>query len=192
MDSYHYQPIPIRNLSMPLKHQQPAKRMLAYGFGPFGVYSHNITSDIIDDINRLGIANGIVFETQFKRSMIENALQQYAPDIIIGIGLHGRAKKIRIERRARNWQVADGSNGKRIVSKSPEFRYVPIKIQPTEMSTVTYNAGSYVCNYSMYLMCEYCEKTNAKFAFLHVPVNVNPRLASRFIGEIFRSLLADN
>lgn len=146
---------------------------LVYGFGPYERYTHNVTTDIIREVNRLRLANGIVFDVSFDPNQFIEALERHQPKVIIGIGQHPRARKIRIERRARNWRESASSKGKPIESYGPEFRYASLKIPTTEETTVTYDAGGYVCNYSMYLMCREAEKMEAKYAFLHVPVQVD-------------------
>lgn len=161
-------------------------RALVYGFGPYGKFAHNVTTDIIHSVNRRKLAKGIVFDVRFYRKQFVEALNHYQPEIVIGLGQHPRAWKIRIERRARNWQSSPHPNGKRIESRGPEFRFVSLKIPVAEGTTVTYDAGDYVCNYSMYLMCGETEKVNSMYAFLHVPINVDVEQATRLIGKILR------
>ena len=158
---------------------------LVYGFGPYEKYNHNVTTDIIREVNRLKLARGIVFDVRFDSNQFIAALERYQPKVIIGIGQHPRARKIRIERRARNWHESACSTGKPIESCGPEFRYPSLKIPTTEDTTVTYNAGAYVCNYSMYLMCREAERMKAEYAFLHVPIHVD---IQRII-ELFKTVL---
>tara|TARA_B100001093_G_scaffold245679_1_gene235214 strand:+ start:1598 stop:2104 length:507 start_codon:yes stop_codon:yes gene_type:complete len=158
---------------------------LVYGFGPYEKYNHNVTTDIVREVNRLKLARGIVFDVRFDSNQFIAALERYQPKVIIGIGQHPQARKIRIERRARNWHESACYTGKPIESCGPEFRYASLKIPTTEETTVTYNAGAYVCNYSMYLMCREAERMKAKYAFLHVPIHVD---IQRII-EIFKTVL---
>lgn len=164
------------------------KKALIYGFGPYEMYKHNITADIIGEVKSAKIAKGIIFDTRFTRSMFEQALQQYKPEVIIGLGQHSSARKIRIERRACNWQSVGPLRGSKISPGGPDFRYVNLKVARTDSSTITYEAGTYVCNYSMYLMCEYSERTGARFAFLHVPLEFDAKKAARFITNILAKL----
>ena len=159
-------------------------KALVYGFGPYGKYTHNITTNIVREINRVKLAKGIVFDVQFDSNQFTEALERYQPEVIIGLGQHPRARKIRIERRARNWRESASLAGKPIESYGPEFRYVSLKIPEAEETTVTYDAGDYVCNYSMYLMCRETEKMDAKYAFLHVPIHVDIQQTIELIATV--------
>ncbi|WOO42208.1 hypothetical protein [Rubellicoccus peritrichatus] len=156
-------------------------RALVYGFGPFQNYRHNVTSDIVAEINQTGLATGIVFDVRFDREMFEDAIKHHRPDIIIGMGQHPGAKKIRIERRAVNWRKDDQLNEQMIAENGPRYRYTSLKIPDDDLSTITYDAGTYVCNFSMYVMCEYSKRTGVPFAFLHVPFDVDPKRVVRYI-----------
>jgi len=157
---------------------------LVYGFGPYGKFSHNVTTDIIQLISRKKIAKGVVFDVEFRQKPFLDALKRFRPDLVIGMGQHPRARKIRIERRAQNCQAEPSTVGKPIEAYGPDSRYVSLKIPSREGATVTYDAGNYVCNYSMYLMCRETERLNVPYAFLHVPITVDVEKAMRWIGEI--------
>jgi pyrrolidone-carboxylate peptidase len=159
-------------------------KALVYGFGPYGKYTHNVTTEIVREINRAKLAQGIVFNVKFDPNQFTAALKRYQPEVIIGLGQHPRARKIRIERRARNSRSTRASTEKRIEADGPEHRYVSLKIPVAEGATVTYDAGNYVCNYSMYLMCRETEKMNAKYAFLHVPINVDVQKTMELIATV--------
>ena len=160
---------------------------LVYGFGPFANYTHNITADIVLEVNRQKLAATFVFETRFSKQMFDLALQRHQPQLVIGLGQDSRARKIRIERRAHNWRKSPGGTGRPITKGGKKYLYVPLKVKTRPGTTITYDAGDYVCNYSMYLMCEYCRTTNNKFAFLHLPLSVNIARAVSLIGEIIQS-----
>jgi len=159
-------------------------KALVYGFGPYGKFAHNVTTDIIRLVNRMKWAKGIVFDVRFNRKQFTEALERYQPEIVIGLGQHPRARKIRIERRARNWKSSPSPDGTQIESRGPEHRYVSLKIPVAEGATITYDAGDYVCNYSMYVMCRETEKMGAKYSFLHVPLDVDVEKASELIGTM--------
>ena len=120
--------------------------------------------------------------------MIEETLRKYDPEIIIGLGQTRRAKKIRIERRAVNRRSDGESPVQSISRRGPLYRYANLKLPACEKSTVTYDAGIYVCNFSMYVVCEYVENVGARFAFLHVPLEIEPRFVLTFLRERLNSL----
>ena len=161
-------------------------RTLIYGFGPYEQYLHNVTIDIIEEVRRTRLSHSAVFETRFSRKMFEEILKQYDPDIVIGVGQTSRARKIRIERRAINWRDDRRSSSKKISRDGPQYRYATLKIKNTDESTITYDAGNYVCNFSMYIMCEYAQKTGAGFAFLHVPIDIEPKRAAAFLRNTLK------
>ena len=113
-------------------------------------------------------------------------LDDYRPELIIGLGQDSRARKIRIERKAKNWRKGLLTPGRPISKTGPDYQYVSHKVASNADSTITYDAGAYVCNYSMYLMCEYCRCTNTKFAFLHVPVKADVNKVASFVTNIIR------
>ncbi len=164
-------------------HQQA----LIYGFGPYAQYNRNITIDVIQQIDRLKLASTVIFETRFSRKMFEKTLKKHQPQIVIGLGQDARARKIRIERRAVNWRKSRTGRGRPISRIGSKYLYVPLKIVPVHGTTVAYDAGDYVCNFSMYIMCEYCQNTAVKFAFLHLPLKVDADLAAALIGQIIDS-----
>jgi len=139
--------------------------------------------DVIEQLKKKNIAQCVIFETRFNRKMFEQALEKYNPKVIIGLGQDGRARKIRIERKAINWRKGLLTPGRNISKQGPNYRYVSLKVASTSDSTVTYDAGDYVCNYSMYLMAEYGERTKARFAFFHIPVNADIKKTARFVSN---------
>ena len=161
---------------------------LVYGFGPYADYSHNITVDIIKQVQRLKLAPTVIFETRFSRKMFETVLQTQRPRLVIGLGQDSRAKKIRIERKAINWRKSPQAKGRPISKCGAQFQYVPLKVASVPGTTITYDAGDYVCNYSMYLMCDYCQNSDNKFAFLHMPLSVNVLQATSLIGDIIETV----
>ena len=115
--------------------------------------------------------------------MFVNAFRQCPVEIVIGLGQDSRARKIRIERRAINWEKPLNSTGRPISRQGPKFRYVSLKLSPNADATVTYDAGDYVCNYSMYVMSELCKTNATKYAFLHLPIKADIEKTVAFIQQ---------
>ena len=120
--------------------------------------------------------------------MFTDALRRHSPQVILGLGQHARARKIRIERRARNWQKSPDRSGSKIVNSDPEFQYVSLKLPGNERLTTTYDAGSYVCNFSMYVVNAEARKMGAKYAFLHLPRNAESNEVASLIGNMLSKL----
>lgn len=161
---------------------------LIYGFGAYANYTHNVTVEIIEQVHRRGIAPAMVFETRFSRAMFEHALLKHKPGVVIGLGQDSRARKVRIERKAVNWRKPLAGKGQPISRNGAKQLYVPLKIQSLPGTTIAYDAGDYVCNFSMYVMCQWCQVTGAKFAFLHLPLAVDTGFATLMIERILRSV----
>lgn len=156
--------------------------VLIYGFKPYLVYSENVTEDIIEEINSRKIGRGIILDVEFDRDLFTRPIKQHRPSIVIGLGQHPRARKIRIERRARNWQEGPNKNGSKIDKAGPDYQYVSLKLPGNEQTTTTYDAGNYVCNFSMYVANEEAKKVGATYAFLHVPRKADPERTATLIN----------
>ncbi len=161
---------------------------LIYGFGPYKQFHSNVTTGIIQEIRRTRLAKTLIFETKFSRKLFEEGFRQHHPQVILGLGQAHRAKIIRIERKAINQRSGSKNSDMPITRNGPMYRYVNLKLPVCEMSNVTYDAGSYVCNFSMYIACEYAQKAGARFAFLHLPLGINPKNGVAYLRKILRQI----
>lgn len=162
------------------------RKILVYGFGPYAEFSENITEAILA---LLGDNDEIVtecFETKFSRAMFYRALERHAPEIIIGLGQHRRARKLRIERKAVNLRGRKPGPLKPIRDGGPPYLFVNLRLHDSEETTVTCDAGTYVCNFSMYVCLEYCRKTGCRFAFIHVPRRYDAAAAAGYVLKAIR------
>lgn len=112
----------------------------------------------------------------------------------MGLGQCGSGKKIRIERKAINRKrFGKKERPKPIFKKRPKYYFLNLKLKKDRGSRISYNAGDYVCNYSMYVISNFIRKKNIKFAFVHIPRNYNLNKAVKFveskIHEIFITYL---
>ena len=156
-------------------------KILIYGFGPYGGFGHNITQAIL---RRLGRRRGLatrVFTTRFSRGMFLTALRQHAPQIVIGLGQDRTGRKLRLERKAVNRMGRRGEVGRPIDPKGPAQLFVNLHLPETTATTVAYDAGSYVCNFSMYWMLRACRQTGCRFAFIHVPRHYDVAAATAYL-----------
>ncbi len=149
-------------------------RVLIYGFGPYMSFRENVTEKTIRTLPRMAGVRTRVFDVRFDRAMFERALARAKPDIVIGLGQHPRARKLRLERRAH--PRGDPRTGRRVTLDLPH----------TADTTVTYDAGDYVCNFSMWIAGGWCGKNGARFAFIHVPGGYPPRRLARYLGDCLR------
>lgn len=144
-----------------------------YGFGPYMSFRDNVTEKTVRALTRMAGVQRRVFDVTFDRAMFERAFARVNPEIVIGLGQHPRARKLRLEQRCHprgNPRTA---------------RFVSLRLPRTAQTTVTYDAGDYVCNFSMWVAGGWCGKNGARFAFIHVPRDYPP---ARLVGYLRRFL----
>jgi len=163
-------------------------RILVYGFKPYADYRLNITEQVLARIQETRTLKKRVFDVRFDAGMFNETLARIRPDRIIGLGQHPRARKLRIERKAKNRQKSAGKAPVPIIAGGPHDCYATLKLSQNELTTVTYDAGTYVCNYSMYLMAQYCRQTGAQAGFIHVPVDYDVPRLYKYLQQAFRQI----
>ena len=163
-----------------------ATKALVYGFGPYEEFDSNISETIVGSLDPMPNLVCKVFDTQFSRVMFQRTLRQHSPDIIIGLGQHRSARKLRLERSAINQRRGRRSTLKSVSKTGPPRRYVNLHLPEDDNTTVAYDAGTYVCNFSMYVCLEYCVTTGARFAFIHVPRDYDLPLATGYVSRAVR------
>lgn len=89
----------ISSLVFPKVYNQNMK-VLIYGFEPYGKFSENISQDIVKKLPNS--FRKCIFPVKFDSQQFLVVLERENPDIIIGLGQHPRARKVRIERVAKN------------------------------------------------------------------------------------------
>ena len=112
-------------------------RILVYGFGPYKQYRTNITETTLRNIRLPKNTTVHIFDVRFARQMFIDVFDQIQPTIIIGLGQHPRARKLRIERKT----FPRGDPKKSLTTT--------LKLPNTSDTTIAYNPGDYVCNFSM-------------------------------------------
>lgn len=163
-------------------------RIFLYGFGPYKEFRDNITQQLLAALPSQKNVRTHIFDVMFDREMFVNEISQYKPDIIIGLGQHPRARKIRIERKARNEKAeSKRQNAKRIDRSFPTALRTTYTVSPTKESTVTYDAGTYVCNFSMFTCLTLPEELRAPYAFLHIPRTLDVHKGVRFLEKLIQA-----
>jgi pyroglutamyl-peptidase len=127
-----------------------------------------------------------VFETSYAAvdRELPELISQHKPDALLMFGLHGRAKTIRIETRARNALAllpdASGSILRRgvIEPQAPSSRAMPVPAQALLAAAhraqvpagLSRDAGRYLCNYLCWRASEAVKPDGPRLAaFIHVP-----------------------
>lgn len=144
--------------------------LLFFGFGPYQEFPDNITATVLAALPDAPGIHRVIFDVAFDREMFIQTLERIQPAIVIGLGQQVRSEKIQLECCARN-----------VMSQERHLPGRPIEVgaqQQIELSLElpcehdcerTFNAGSYVCNFSMWWIEKWCQQNEAKFAFVHVP-----------------------
>lgn len=166
-------------------------KVLVTGFDPFGGDSVNPAYEAVKMIpNEVAGAKVIKLEipTVFKESgeVLEAAINEHKPDIVICVGQAGGRSAVSFERVAINLaeaRIPDNKGNQPIGSKLEEdgatayFTTLPIKAMMKNVQEhglpayISYTAGTFVCNDIMYRLLYMIEKdfTGVKGGFIHVP-----------------------
>ncbi|GAA0104760.1 pyroglutamyl-peptidase I [Paraclostridium sordellii] len=166
-------------------------KILVTGFDPFGGESINPAEEAVkrikEEINGAKIIK-LTIPTVREKSLkaIEDAIQIHKPDIVISIGQAGGRFDITPERIAINiddFRIKDNDGNKPTdepVRKDGEIAYItslPVKAMVEHMkknevpASVSYTAGTFVCNHVMYGVLYMIDKKypNIKGGFIHIP-----------------------
>jgi len=166
-------------------------RILITGFDPFGNEPVNPAYEAVkllpDEISGAEIIK-LEIPTVFNKCdcVVEDAINKYSPDVVLSIGQAGGRFDISVERVAVN--IADGripdNDGYQPIDQpirkdgpNAYFASVPVKAMVEKIrskgipATVSYTAGSYVCNFIMYcVLHSIATKHNGiRAGFIHVP-----------------------
>jgi pyrrolidone-carboxylate peptidase len=164
--------------------------ILLYGFGPYREFRKNITEIIINALQSNPELKTAVFPARFDRRQFVDALKRHKPDTVIGLGQSTR-RRIEIESRAINRKRATKMGpAKPIRRLGAKFLPTTLDIKLGRQIGRSDNAGDYVCNYSMYVMLDYINRNagEAKFMFLHIPHDADPRNATALVARAIKKL----
>ena len=166
-------------------------RILVTGFDPFGGESINPALEAVKKIsNNIDGVEIIKIEvpTVFKKSIdtLDKAMEEHKPDVVLCVGQAGGRFDITPEKIAINLddaRIKDNEGNNPIdepIFKDGEIAYfssLPVKaivknIKENNIpSSVSYSAGTFVCNHIMYGLLYLIDKKykNVKGGFIHVP-----------------------
>ncbi len=169
-----------------------SKRVVLTGYEPWGHASENPTLDLLDraaernypDIELITLR--VPVEAGKITALVEDALEEYRPDVWISLGLYPGLSVIGIERTAANvkdFPVADNVGARphdETVFPDGPFAYqatIPIKAIAEALrergipAKVSNSASTYLCNQIMYsaLHLSRVKNLGTRAGFLHVP-----------------------
>ncbi|MFA6267966.1 MAG: pyroglutamyl-peptidase I [Pseudolabrys sp.] len=187
--------------------------ILITGFGPFPGAPYNPTVKLVRALARIrrpALADTTIVAHVFKTSYaavdrdLPALIAQHRPDALLMFGLHGRARAIRIETRARNALALLPDASGKVLRRSviaPEgacARKMPMParrllaaVRETRLPAVlSRDAGRYLCNY----LCWRATESGVRLAtFVHVPKvarNARPKRALKHPSFRARALHA--
>ena len=163
-------------------------KILIYGFGPYGDFTDNVTERILSEFPPLAEVATKIFEVRFDRRMFESHFESIQPDIILGLGQHPTSETIREERVAKNVMAERGEAPVTIDASAPETLSMSLRLPTSEVVVETTDAGSYVCNYSMWISESYSRANSGRAAFLHIPPNIDVAAARQFLIDLVADL----
>lgn len=167
------------------------KKVLVTGFNPFGGESINpafeavkLLPDVILDAQIIKLEIPTVF--QKGPDTVYNAIQENQPDYVLCIGQAGGRSQMTPEWvgiNFRNARISDNEGNQPVQTSVIEggptayFTMLPVFCMVEKMkkngipASVSYSAGTYVCNDVMYSLLHYCHTQfkNVKGGFMHVP-----------------------
>lgn len=165
-------------------------RLLVYGFGPYKQFKDNITSRIVKKLHASRSLKKIVFPVKFDKKQFTGAVKKHRPDVVLGLGQCSKGSRLRIERRAVNRRRNDKKDQARpILNGAPKLLSATLCLDRLgfgKQAKVSYNAGDYVCNFSMYVILDYLRRHSPKacFGFIHIPHDYDPKRAAKFVEKI--------
>lgn len=171
-------------------------KILIYGFQPFKSYRTNITQDVLTQISESQDRVIKIFPVKFDKSQFQDVIKKEKPSLIIGTGQCPRGAKIRIERKAFNQMRDNKQDVLSVINPGgPQYLFSTLPIKIDKDSRISYSAGRYVCNYSMYICMEYIRdnQLNIPYTFLHIPKDFKIDFIKSYllnlIGELSNSQL---
>ena len=166
-------------------------KILLTGFEPFGGEVINPAFEILKSLpDKIGEHEIIKRElpTSYKKSIesVKSILDAEKPDVVLSLGQAGGAFGLRVEKVGLNLRDANApdNDGHRASHEAifddgdiAYYSTLPVKAMVRDISknsipaSLSYSAGSYVCNNLMYALLYFADKQykNMRCGFIHVP-----------------------
>lgn len=168
---------------------QSAPVILIHGFGPFRRYRRNVTQAILEALPPHPNWHTAVLPVRFEPEIFLPLVESLNPDYILGLGQCPRGELIRIERRSYNLMRDRSKNLEAPIDPDGPGLITPSwRIPTNSRRRNSYDAGRYVCNYSMYLFSRYAAEHQRKYAFLHIPRTFSVQSGVREIVNLLSRL----
>ncbi|MGH7773150.1 MAG: hypothetical protein ACREQA_13065 [Candidatus Binatia bacterium] len=166
-------------------------RLLLYGFGPYLRFKENITEKLLNKLPGKKGLKKVVFPVRFQKGQFIKTMKRYNPDVVLGLGQRSRGRRLKIELKAGNQKRKDKREKPRsIVPGGPERLRTSLELNGIDQARISYDAGNYVCNYSMYVILDYLRRNRlpTRFGFIHIPHHYNVDKAIRFLRKALKQI----
>jgi pyroglutamyl-peptidase len=168
-------------------------RILIYGFGPYRQFQDNVTERIVRILPQCPLVKTLVFPVKFHRRQFTKAIMNFKPDAVLGLGQCSLGRKLRIENWAAN-KRRDNTKAKpkSIVVGAPRRLKTNLPLDFGRQARVSNDAGTYVCNFSMYVILDYLKRHRLPtvYGFIHIPHRYNQRAATRLVLKAITTMQA--
>ena len=195
-------------------------KLLLTGFEPFGGEKRNPSAEIVEGISaQIGDVEIIKLILPVVRgaasSAVQEAVENFGPDVVLSIGQAGGRAAVSVERVAVNlddYRIPDNGGNQPvdepIVPGGPDgyFCTVPVKemVEAAQKAGVptaqSLSAGTFVCNHVMYATLHYLAEKHpeTKFGFIHIPylpeqvaekpgvASMSLELSAKAVGEMIK------
>lgn len=163
-------------------------KVLIYGFGAYKRYKNNISKDIIKNLKSRKGLHTCILPTVFTPRFIKNYIDKFKPDIVIGLGQSARAECIYIEKKAKNKMEPRKGDTSKIEDNGPSSILSSLVIPRLKGVRKSENAGTYLCNYTMYIVGRIAIAKGFKFTFIHIPRGYNLQQGTESIETILDNI----
>jgi len=164
-------------------------KVLISGFEPFDGMQFNPSQALMSSLKSEEFSfelETIVLPVSFNScfEILKLKMNEFKPDIIIGTGLASSRREITIERIAINTieaRIADNDGNQPvqnyILEESSDGLFSQLPIHAMVLNglkdnlpvAISNTAGTYVCNYLMYMIVNYAKNYNLKGGFIYLP-----------------------
>ncbi len=165
-------------------------RVLITGFERYGKEPINPTERIALELNGQVIGKaliyGLVLPVSYRsiKKMLPQVLADIDPDIVLSLGLSPQRTLVSIERIALNYvfsKIPDNDGiiieHKKIIDNGPlalestinVIEAANVMLKNGVPTTISYHAGTFLCNYVFYLILYYSRNHKRRVGFIHVP-----------------------
>jgi pyroglutamyl-peptidase len=186
-------------------------RVLVTGFNPFGKHRKNPTQRLAHEADRRAVGGAVlagrVLPTEFRKCdrMIDQALRETRPDAVLMFGLAANRKKLALECVALNidhteqadnagrrpWRRAIDPRGPALLEATLPIDRMHAALKRAKVPvTVSYHAGTYVCNHAFYRALRGAGR--ARVAFIHVPQRAAPARLRRALDALVKAIAGGN